>query len=35
VIGNRRYAADTPEHMRTRRQQELGATVILGIKGQL
>ena len=35
VIGNRRYAADTPEQMRTRRQQELGATVILGVKGQL
>ena len=35
VIGNRRYAPDTPEQMRTRRQQELGATVIFGIKGQL
>ncbi len=35
TIGNRRYAPGTPEYMRPRRQQELGATVIFGIKGQL
>jgi iron complex outermembrane receptor protein len=35
VIGNRRYAPDTPEYMRQRRQQEFGATVIFGVKGQL
>jgi hypothetical protein len=35
VIGNRRYAPDSPEYMRQRRQQELGATVIFGVKGQL
>ena len=35
VIGNRRYAPDTPDYMRQRRQQEFGATVIFGVKGQL
>ena len=34
VIGNRRYTAATPDYMRQRRQQQFGATVIFGVKGQ-